>query len=386
MIPLLEQVFERTDWTSLSSSAQWTLEQALAVQQIPAPTFNEQARALYVAAQFAELGLRAVEQDSLGNVYGYLAGSSSSAASLMVSAHTDTVFPAETNLSISKNDHIISAPGLGDNSIGVAGMMALAHFLRAKHITPSCGIWFVATTREEGLGDLGGMIAAFARLKDKIAAVINLEGVAFGHVYNSGIAVRRLHVRSHAAGGHSWLHFGQPSALHNLILLAANICRIQPAQSPRTTFNIGLMNGGTAINALAAEADFWLDMRSETVEALAQLEAQIRREVADAARAHNITVEVVGDRPAGMLSPSHSLVQDALASLRLLGVHGNLETGSTDANIPLSQGYPAVTIGITRGGHAHRLDEYIETKPIQAGIQQLVLLALTTAERIALLS
>jgi len=196
-----------------------TVDIAIAVQQIPAPTFQERARAAYVAGQFARLGLVDIQTDALDNVYGRLKGRTPDAPGVMIAAHTDTVFSAETNLAIRREGGTLFGPGLGDNSAGVAGLWALAAYMSEGGITPHRDLWFVATTREEGLGDLGGMRAAFDQLKGRIACVINIEGLAFGHVYNAGIAVRRFHITASASGGHSWLHYGRPSAVHAILAL-----------------------------------------------------------------------------------------------------------------------------------------------------------------------
>jgi len=299
---------------------------------------------------------------------------------LLVSGHTDTVFSAETDLTITREGSIIRGPGLGDNSIGAVALLSLIEGIRRAGVKPVRDIWFCATSREEGLGDLGGMRTAFNQLRDRIDTVINIEGLAFGHIYHAGIAVRRLHITATTPGGHSWLHFGRPSATHAVLRLGAQIISIQPPTVPRTTYNIGMIEGGEAINAIANHAGLWLDMRSEDPVALAALEQTVRGCI-DGTNSGEVTwnIELVGDRPAGMIDTSHELVQAALAALAQVGVRGTLETGSTDANVPLSFGVPAVTIGITRGGNAHRLDEYIETDAIPAGLRQLILLTLAAA-------
>jgi tripeptide aminopeptidase len=230
------------------------------------------------------------------------------------------------------------------------------------------------------LGDLGGMKAVFNQLRSKIQYVINLEGMAYGHVYHAGIAVRRLHITAKGEGGHSWLNFGNTSAIHGIMELGAQITRLRPQESPRTTFNIGIIEGGQSINTIAADAGMWLDMRSEESTALAHFEREVRK-IIDAAAKPNLSfkIEVVGDRPAGSISPSHDLVQAAMAALEQTGVKGTLENGSTDANVPLAAGCPAVTIGITRGGNAHRADEYIEVSPVASGMRQLLLLTLAAS-------
>lgn len=377
MKSLIIQLDRTLDWAAIPTLAQTVVKQAIAIQQIPAPTFWEIERAEYIAAQFRALGLEQVEIDEYFNVYGLLPGKNRQIPGLMLAAHTDTVFPAGTDLHIRQGDGITYGPGLGDNSIGVAGILGLADYLRQQHIEPECNLWFVATSREEGMGDLGGMKAAFNRLKSHVQKVINIEGMALGHVYCSGIAVRRLHIMATAEGGHSWLNFGRSSAIHGIVELGARITAIRPVQVPRTTYNIGMIEGGQSINTIATQAGMWLDMRSEAMGGLSQLEQEVRLHVESLSRPDlTFSIEIVGDRPAGTISPEHPLVQSARAALAQVGIQGVLESGSTDANIPLAAGYPAVTIGITRGGNAHRLDEYIETPPVSAGLRQLIILTL----------
>ncbi|MBC8170972.1 MAG: M20/M25/M40 family metallo-hydrolase [Anaerolineae bacterium] len=377
---LVDKFFKAINWQKLTDLANEVVEQAITLQQIPAPTFEEQQRAAYLLQRFSELELTNVETDAMHNVYGRLPGANSDSPGVMVVAHTDTVFNAETDLQIRREEGLISGAGLGDNSLGVAGMLGLMQILRQNRLTPERDLWFVATSREEGLGDLDGMRAAYERLRSKINMVINIEGLAFGHLYHAGIAVRRLHITAQTEGGHSWLHFGRPSAIHGIIRLGARIDSLTPAATPRTTYNIGLIEGGQSINSIASTASIWLDMRSEARDNLEALERDIRGFIADL---HSddlqFKVEIVGDRPPGYLSPEHPLIRGALAALANVGIRGTLETGSTDGNVSLAAGCPTVTVGITRGGNAHRLDEYIETAPIAQGLQQLITLTLAAA-------
>jgi acetylornithine deacetylase/succinyl-diaminopimelate desuccinylase-like protein len=224
------------------------------------------------------------------------------------------------------------------------------------------------------------MKTAFARLQSDIGMVINVEGLALGHIYNAGIAVRRLHITATAPGGHSWLHFGRPSAVHAIVELGAQITSIRPPQKPRTTFNIGVIDGGTTINTIATRASMWLDLRSDSTDALAELEQQVRAHIESLSGPEvSFSVEVVGDRPAGQIDPDHPLVQAAQCALELTGRRSTLETGSTDGNVSLAAGVPTVTVGVTQGGNAHRPDEYIEVEPVQSGLRQLILLTLAAA-------
>ncbi len=371
---------KRIQWNDLQAQFDWIVQQGIAIQQIPAPTFSEKTRAEYVAQQFKQFGLQNIQMDELYNVTGLMQGKQSQQSGIMISAHTDTVFSADTDLTIRKDKDLIYGPGLGDNSVGVSGMLGLIAIMQKLNIQPETDIWFVANTREEGLGDLGGMKAVFQQLRPHIQSVINLEGMAFGHVYHEGIAVRRLHITAKGEGGHSWLNFGRTSAIHGIMELGAQITHLRPPESPRTTFNIGIIEGGQSINTIAAEAGLWLDLRSEESATLARFEREVRK-IVDAASKPNLSfnIDVVGDRPAGSIPASHNLVQMALAALEQSGVKGTLENGSTDANVPLASGCPAVTIGITRGGNAHRMDEYIEVSPIASGMRQLLLLTLAAS-------
>lgn len=360
------------------------LSDAIAIQQIPAPTFNESQRAAYVARRFETLGLRDVAQDALHNVYGRLPGADAQAPALLISAHTDTVFPVESDLTVRRADGCVFGPGLGDNSLGVAGLLGLlAVWRRAEFRSPE-DVWFVANTREEGLGNLGGIRAAWDRLGDRLGAAIVLEGMALGRVYHAGIAVRRLRVTCTAPGGHSWTHFGKPSAIHELIVAASRIIALTPPRQPRTTFNIGLIHGGQSVNSLASSAEFYLDLRSEEAATLAALETQVRDLLrSDAHPTVQFEAAVVGDRPSGGIPVEHPLVQLAAAALEAVGLKAQFQTGSTDANALLAKGLPAVTVGLTTGGNAHRLDEFIEVEPLAAGLWQVTLLVTAAAQQIA---
>ena len=370
------------DARSLTTIADWVIAQAVAIQRIPAPTFQERQRAELVSAVMTGHGLRDIDIDAMHNVYGRLPGTDPTLPALMIVAHTDTVFGPDTDLSLRREAGTLHGPGIGDNSLGVGGMLGILHLFTSLELTPDRDLWFVATSCEEGLGDLKGMRAAFARLRERVGAVVNIEGLAFGHVYHAGIAVKRLRITARTGGGHSWLHFGRPSAIHALMQLGARISALKPPQTPRTTFNIGLIEGGTSINSIAASADIWLDLRSEEMNALAILEEEIYRLIYSlTAPDVAFDVEVVGERPAGYISPDHPLVRAAVESLATVGVRATLETGSTDGNIALAAGCPTVTVGITRGGNAHRLDEYAETGPVKDGIRQLFQLVLAAQDK-----
>lgn len=357
------------------------LERAIAIQQIAAPTFAEQQRAQYVFAEFKNLGLSEVEIDELGNVYGKRRGKNQTPP-LLVSAHTDTVFPAQTDLKVTRTRERLSGPGIGDNSLAVASLLELAQILNEAKIETTSEVWFCANVCEEGLGDLRGMKRVMERWGQTIKAAIVIEGMSFGKVYHSAIGVHRFRITAKADGGHSWGDYGNPSAIHGLIKLANKITELEITKKPKTTFNIGVIHGGTSVNTIAQEASLDLDMRSENTETLYELVKRVENLIA----AHNskevrLTYETTSQRPAGSIPVSHPLVQLAAESLRAVGTEPEFHTGSTDANVPLSQGVPAVVLGICEGDNAHRLDEYIETAKAGEGMRQLVLTVVNASEK-----
>lgn len=353
----------------MTSLAERVLDLACAIQQIPAPTFHEHARARFVAEQFQGLGLADVAIDDLGNVYARRPGAGRSRP-VLVTAHLDTVFPAETPLTLTRTAQHIHGPGVGDNSLAVAGLCGLIWALEGE--TPPGDLWLAANVCEEGLGDLRGIRRVMERLGDQVKATVVLEGMALGEVYHGGIGVRRYRITARAEGGHSWLNFGRPSAIHALVRLAAQLTELSVPAAPKTTFNIGTLGGGTSINTIAREAWLELDLRSEDAATLRALAARVEA----LAAAHNrpgatIELAIVGDRPSGSLPREHPLVQAAARALSEAGYSAKFDSGSTDANLPLSQGRPCVCIGLTQGGNAHRPDEFIETAPLGKGLQAL---------------
>jgi acetylornithine deacetylase/succinyl-diaminopimelate desuccinylase-like protein len=360
------------------------LDLACTIQQIPAPTFHEHERAAFVHQQFQALGLSEVETDDLGNVFARRPGRGSTAP-LLVTAHTDTVFPAETPLTLTREADRIHGPGIGDNSLGVASLFAVAWMLAEA---PAAGdVWLAANVGEEGLGDLRGMRRVVERLGSRVKATIVLEGMALGHIYHSGTGVRRYRFAVTAEGGHSWLNFGRTSAIHTLLRFGADLTQLTVPQQPKTTFNIGTMTGGTSINTIAREASFDLDLRSATPAALDELEAQVQAVYREhqrtaAAAGAQLTVQRIGDRPSGHLPRDHQLVQIAAQALEATGLKPTYDTGSTDANIPLSRQQACVCIGLTHGSNAHRPDEYIETGPLAQGLQALRATVLEASARI----
>ncbi|HKZ68615.1 MAG TPA: M20/M25/M40 family metallo-hydrolase [Anaerolineales bacterium] len=353
------------------------VERAIAIQQIPAPTFEESQRAKYIAREFAALGLRDVTIDEMGNVFACRPGGP--ATPTLVTAHTDTVFPGDVDLTIHRAGDRVYGPGIGDNSLGVAGLFALVETLNVTRIDTPGDLWLAANVGEEGLGDLRGMRAVTKRFGERVRATIIIEGMAYGHVYHRAIGVHRLRIMAQAEGGHSWHDFGRPSAVHGLTRLAARLTALPLSVEPKTTLNIGQISGGTSVNTIAREASLELDLRSEDPSALSDLVDQVLNLTYESnAPGLSISHIVTSQRPAGAIAVDQPLVQMVAGVLRELGCEPIFERGSTDANIPLSLGLPAIVIGLCHGGNAHRPDEYIETAMIENGVKQLVKVVLGT--------
>ncbi|MGE5073724.1 MAG: M20/M25/M40 family metallo-hydrolase [Anaerolineae bacterium] len=348
------------------------LDLAVRIQQIPAPTFAEKARAEFVHALFVEEGLVDVAIDELGNVYGRLPGTRAGRP-LIVSAHLDTVFPVDTPLDSVRDDERLHGPGIGDNSLGVASLFGLLWALRERGTARAGDVWFVANVGEEGLGNLRGMKAVVDRFGSNVKAYLVVEGTALAHVYHRAIAVQRYRVTVRTAGGHSWSDYGQPSAIHELARIVTHMAGLPIPASPRSSLNVGLISGGTGVNVVAPEARLDLDVRSESPEALDGLVRRVRDIVA-AANRDGVTssMERIGERPAGQIPQDHPLIKLAEACLAEQGLKATFTSGSTDANIPLSRGYPALVLGVTTGGGAHTVQEYIDIPPIEIGMEQLV--------------
>ncbi|MBN2501251.1 MAG: M20/M25/M40 family metallo-hydrolase [Anaerolineales bacterium] len=347
------------------------LDLAIQIQQIPAPTFAEKERVAFVKKGFKKEKLADVETDAVGNVYARLPGKGK-ARPLVLSAHLDTVFPLETNLQVKTSGKRICGPGLGDNSISVAALFGIVWWLRKNKIELLGDLWLVANVGEEGLGDLCGMKAIVERFGADPRAYVILEGLSYGGIYNQGLGVRRYRITARTAGGHAWGDYGSPSAIHELAALVTQLTALPVSKDELCSLNVGVIRGGTSVNTIAAEACLELDLRSAKPDALQKMAADVEA-IVMAANKQGVSVqaEIIGDRPAGRIANDHPLVQLATGVLKEQGVDPGFWIGSTDANIPLSKGLPAICIGLTRGGGAHTNDEYILTGPLEDGLAQL---------------
>jgi len=351
------------------------------IQQIAAPTFDEHQRAEYIAWTFREQGIKDVELDHMGNVCAHVKGQGGKPP-LVISAHLDTVFPRGTDLSISRTQEKIAGPGIGDNSLGLAGLLGLYWALGDKSCQKNrrlplySDVWLVANVAEEGLGNLNGMKAVVNRFGKDVSAYIILEGMSLGYIYHRALGVKRYQINVHTKGGHSWLDYGSPSAIHVLADIVVKIKNLDIPTDPRTSYNVGVITGGTSINTIAAEASLQLDLRSLSPSVLDMVSKQVEDLVSvenlKAGEEVYIGAEVIGERPAGEISSEHPLVSLATECHFQNGINPMLNVGSTDANIPISRGFPAICMGLTTGGGAHTKSEYIDIPPIGQGLGILV--------------
>jgi acetylornithine deacetylase/succinyl-diaminopimelate desuccinylase-like protein len=378
MDELSRQTAVQAVFHSFAADIEKIVAQIIAIQQIAAPTFAERARGEYVAGRFTAVGLADVSMDEMGNVYGRLPGADSSLPPVILSAHLDTIFPLETDLTYRREGAILAGPGMADNSAAVAGLLVMAETLGQWAEPLPRDLWFVANVGEEGLGDLCGMKAVVARFGAAHAYLV-LEGGNYGRVIHEGVGAHRLRIAAETPGGHSWSNFGQPSAIHILGGLIAAFDQLPIPDKPKTSYNVGSLSGGISINTIAPYAEMLLDMRSVDQGALVELRGRVQRllESANGQEGVTVTAEVIGDRPAGRLAQEAPLVQLAAEALRQAGCQRvELCAGSTDANIPISLGYNAVCVGLATAGRVHHPAEYLDLTHLPQGLSQLFLLLL----------
>lgn len=348
------------------------IQQTLAICRIPSPTFAEQKRARYIAGRLAEFGLAQIEIDEVHNVTAVLPGTGGG-PTLMTVSHIDTVFPEGTDVEPKWDGQYWRAPGIRDNSASAAINLLLPEMLRVRGIRLAGDLILAFSVGEEGLGNLRGIRALMERYRGKVSAVIAVDG-NLGGICHVGISVRRLEVVVNTEGGHSWGDAGKPSAVHVLARLAAKITDIAVASNPKTALNIGTINGGTSVNAIAQTARFSLDLRSVDNAMVVGMESEVRRIIADRPGDDgvDVTVNVIGDRPGGMIPPDHPLVEAIATSFGEAGVQSKLLAASTDANIPLSLGIPAASMGVSAGGKTHTLQEFLDPKSLAVGADALM--------------
>jgi tripeptide aminopeptidase len=346
------------------------LDLACELQQIPSPTFQERERAEFVRHLFTQIQLDDVGIDSIGNVWSCLPGGDR--RPVVVSAHLDTVYPGIRPIPLIRDPGRITGPAIGDNALGLSALITLAEYLAKSNTRLPGPIFFIGSVGEEGLGNLAGMHTIVDMLGNRPIAYIILEGIGLGSVFHRGLGVERYELRVETPGGHSWADYGVPSAVHELAQIITRLSAFTFPRTPRTTFNVGTIQGGTSVNTIAISASCTIDLRSENHNTLRKTAVRLEQLI-ETFKQPNVSIEydLIGTRPAGQIPDNHPLVLLTHDCLRQAGIIGFSGIGSTDANVPLSRGYPAVCIGITTGGNAHTPNEFILTKPVKTGMQQL---------------
>jgi len=391
-------------FTWMHNNPQTIMKWQVELSGIPAPPFGEQARAEWIAARFAEAGLTQVHTDRIGNVVGELPAAGlppeSSGPVVVLSAHLDTVFPADTPLDpVVERVHgstRLSAPGACDNGAGVAGMLAIVRALVHAKVELAAPLVVLANVGEEGEGDLRGVRYFYEQSKvaGRIAAHIVLDGAGADSAVTQALGSRRFQITIIGPGGHSFTDAGTPNPIAAMASALATLAQTPLPDEPRTTLNLGTVHGGTSVNSIPESATASVDLRSTSPDELLRLEVALHRAVEDSVERWNtaartlpgrgalsFTVQKIGDRPAAQL-PDDSPVLDALRAVdRHLGLHTDLRLGSTDANIPIALGVPALSMGAGgEGGGAHTQAEWYSDKDRELGLRRVLLLTLAMAE------
>jgi tripeptide aminopeptidase len=366
-----------------------TLSEQCELTEIPAPPFGERERALRMAELMRDSGLDEVDLDAEGNVLGRYPGLRSHTP-IILSAHLDTVFPAGTDVRVRSQDGLLLGPGIGDDARGLAALLAIARTLRTVSPRLAGPIVFAATVGEEGPGDLRGVRHLFrdGGPGPSARAFISLDGAGVGRIVNAALGVRRYRIAARGPGGHSWIDWGTPNPIHTLASLVTELAELALPRDPTTTLTVARWSGGTSINAIPREAWVEVEVRSEDERVLEDLDGQIRR-MADAHHRRattpvgrerprlGLSVDQLGHRPAGATDVESDLVRAAVAATRAIGATAELTVSSTDANIPMKLGVPAVTMGAGgEAGRAHTPDEWYRNERGPEGVLRALLTVL----------
>lgn len=347
---------------STDALAARVIERTRTLAEIPAPPLDEGDRADVVAGWWST-ELDEVSVDAVGNVWARVR--SGTGPAVVVAAHLDTVFARTVDHTTSVVNGRLYGPSVGDDSVAVAALSTLDQLLPDD---PGGAVWVLATVGEEGLGNLTGIRHAIAEPRVQMGAVIAIEGNWLGRVCLTGVGSVRRRIEVVGPGGHAWEAADNPSAVHSLCRIVAALDQAERPRAGRTAVNVGLINGGTAINARAERAWFDLDLRADTAAGLAALSATLDECISQHAAALTVTATSLGDRPAGELHPSHPLALAALAALGAHGVESRISAASTDANAAHAAGIPALAVGVTIGAQEHTIGEWIELAPIPTGL------------------
>lgn len=371
-----------------------TFAEQLRIVAIPAPSLQERERAQYVRGRFEALGLRQVHLDEAGNVLGSLPTSRSSAAApVVVSAHLDTVFGPDTELTPRHVGNKVYAPGITDNARGLAALLSVARSLCESGVETLTPIWFVGTVGEEGNGDLHGTKHLFRPGGElaRPAAFIALDGSGIRRIVHRAIGARRLRIEIGGPGGHSWSDWGMANPLHALGKGIERILRLPGPARTQVTLTVARAGGGTTVNAIPTSAWLELDLRGEANRLVAELEAGCRRAFQEVVERENrdrrtgtepltLAFLIIGDRPSGQVAETDPLVAAAVAATRIVGARPELVASSTDANVPLSLGIPAVTLGAGgESGGIHTTEEWFCNRDGARGPERALLTLLSVA-------
>ena len=375
------------DW--LAQNLDWITEQQIRITETPAPEFKENARGELLRRFFEAAGLK-VQTDSVGNVIGERPGADGNDV-VLVTAHLDTVFPADTDVRVRHNGARLEAPGIADNSAGLCALVALARALAESKLRTGMTLIFAANVGEEGEGNLRGIRQLVDSYRSRLRALIAIDGASIDYITTMALASRRLQVAITGPGGHSWSDFGAPNPITALSRAIVRFSAIRLPAGVRTTYNFGIIEGGTSVNSIPDRASVRVDTRSEDESELDRLETALRTAVqagiADelaASRPGSGNLEanfrVLGVRPGGKLAADSPLLAAVRSADQYLGNSSRLERSSTDANIPLSLGIPAISLG--GGGHAggaHSLTEWYDPAGRELGLKRILLTVLAVA-------
>lgn len=370
-------------------NAEAITDEHIRICTIPASPFGERERAEYFRQKFIALGLTDVEVDDEGNCLGLIAGASLSPL-IVVSAHLDTVFPPETDFTIARSGERLLAPGIADDGCGLAALIAIAQAIQSEKIRPEGSILFVGTVGEEGEGNLRGVrhLLTRGRWASRVDAFVSFDGPGIDRITNQALGSRRYRVEVTGPGGHSWGDFGLPNPVHALGRAVSKLAGYPLPREPRTTFNVGRIEGGTTVNAIPDKATMDVDLRSGAEAELQRLDSYFRRAVKQAADEENanrrpgdplldLKVDLIGERPTGETPASSPLVEIAIEATKYLGVEPRLDQSSTDSNLPISLGIPAITLGAGgTSGASHTLAEWYDPRGRHLGLKRGLLVIL----------
>ena len=364
-------------------------DEHIRICSIPASPFGERERAEYLSQKFSSLGLTEVEIDEEGNCIGLSRGASLSPL-MVVSAHLDTVFSSDTDFTVVRRENRLLAPGIADDGAGLAALIALAQVIQNERIRTEGSILFVGTVGEEGEGNLRGVrhLLTRGRWAPKVDAFLSFDGPGVDRITNRALGSRRYRVELTGLGGHSWGDFGMPNPVHALGRAVSRLAAYPAPKEPRTTFNVGRIEGGTSINSIPRNATMEVDLRSASEAELRRLDAFFRRAMKDAVEDENakrragdpelkLKVDLIGERPTGETPIDSPLVELAIESTRVLGFDPRLDQSSTDSNLPISLKIPAITLGAGgASGFSHTLDEWYDPRDRDKGLKRGLLVIL----------